>query len=72
MIRAYINATTKAVTRAVIPGSGLKQNTMSVLKNDDYVYLRTSFSETEDLIQKLFVGTAYEAFSPAYTTSIIM
>lgn len=29
MIRAYINATTKAVTRAVIPGSGLNQNSFS-------------------------------------------
>lgn len=46
-------------------------HTMSVLKNTDYVYLRTSYSETQDLIQKLFIGSSDVAFSPAYVTYLI-
>lgn len=39
MIRAYINATTKAVTRAVIPGAGLNQSIINNTLRDNLISL---------------------------------
>jgi len=48
----------------------LAQN-ITVLKADNYVYLRTAFNSTQDIVQKLFVGTSDVAYSPGYTTHLI-
>lgn len=44
---------------------------ITVLKVDDYIYLRTAFSSTQDIVQKLFIGESDLAFSPQYTTFLI-
>jgi len=44
---------------------------ITVVKNDDYVYLRTAYSEEKDVVQKLFIGISDISFSPGYTTFLI-
>lgn len=52
-------------------GSNLSQKTMTVLKADDYLYLRSPYGATTDIVQKLFIRPSELAFSPAYTTFVI-
>jgi surface protein len=73
MIRAYINATTKAVTRAVIPGSGLNlfapSNLVAVVNSANQIDLTWTVNDTKQTGHRIYISTDNVTYTEKGTVS---